>query len=526
MSDPTVDRPLGPLASSRRPLFALALLRIGIGWHLAYEGLTKLLDPGWTSAGYLRTAEWMGADVFRAIAEDGFWLPIVDQLNIWGLLLIGTALMLGLLTRVAAAAGIVLLGLYYMAHPPLFAPTSVPLEGNYLIVNKNVVEMLALLVVALLPATRLGLDRYALAIWRRVTRGFGNAGVPGDSREPVSARDLPTLARRQALTGLLGMPVVGAFVMAVLQKHGYRSEEERQLAGSTRVVTDATSGATEKYQWDTLEQLQGQVPTARLGNVELSRLVMGGNLMNGFAHARDLIYVSKLIKAYHDRDKIFETFRLAEACGINTIITNPILAPAIVDYWEHGGGKIQFIAQCRGRDNRELLEILQYAVDNGACAAHIQGAAADTYVRTENFDSIAWALDRMRELGLPAGIGAHYLETVVACVERGIEPDFWMKTLHHHNYWSANLDGPDHDSIWCEKPDETIAYMADLPQPWIAFKVLAAGAIHPRVGFKHAFTHGADFICAGMYDFQVVEDANIAYELLAGDLPRQRPWRA
>ena len=525
MSNLSVERRHARPAGSRQQLFALALLRIGIGWHLAYEGLAKLLDPHWTSAGYLRTAEWWGADVFRAIAADAFWLPVVDQLNIWGLLLIGTCLMLGLLTRVAAVLGIVLLGLYYMAHPPLFTAAPLPLEGNYLIVNKNVIEMLALLVVALLPATPLGLDRYAVAVWRRVTRGVGKAAISGGVSEPVSARDLPTLARRQALTGLLGMPVVGAFVMAVLQKRGYRSEEERQLAG-VRVVTDATSGATEKYQWETLEQLKGRVPTARLGHVQLSRLVMGGNLMNGFAHARDLIYVSKLIKAYHDREKIFETFRLAEACGINTIITNPILAPAIVDYWEHGGGKIQFIAQCRGRDNRELLEILQFAVDNGACAAHIQGAAADTYVRSENFDSIVWALDRMREFGLPAGIGAHYLETVVACVERGIVPDFWMKTLHHHNYWSANLEGRDHDNIWCEQPDETIAYMADLPQPWIAFKVLAAGAIHPQVGFKHAFTNGADFICAGMYDFQVVEDANIVYELLAGDLPRQRPWCA
>jgi hypothetical protein len=248
--------------------------------------------------------------------------------------------------------------------------------------------------------------------------------------------------------------------------------------------------------------------------------------MNGFAHARDLIYVSKLIKAYHHRDKVFETFRLAEACGINTIITNPILAPLIVDYWENGGGKIQFIAQCRARDERELMEIIQYALDNGACAAHIQGAAADTHVRAKNFDLIDRALERMRSAGLPAGIGAHDLQTVVDCVEQGIAPDFWMKTLHHTNYWSARLDGEQHDSIWCEEPDETIAFMKDLPQPWIAFKVLAAGAIHPKVGFKYAFENGADFVCVGMYDFQVVEDANIACELLNGKLARQRPWRA
>jgi hypothetical protein len=54
---------------------------------------------------------------------------------------------------------------------------------------------------------------------------------------------------------------------------------------------------------------------------------------------------------------------------------------------------------------------------------------------------------------------------------------------------------------------------------------MAAGAIHPRDGFKYAFENGADFVCAGMYDFQMVEDVNIANEILAGNLNRQRPWK-
>jgi hypothetical protein len=54
---------------------------------------------------------------------------------------------------------------------------------------------------------------------------------------------------------------------------------------------------------------------------------------------------------------------------------------------------------------------------------------------------------------------------------------------------------------------------------------MAAGAIHPRDGFKYAFENGADFVCAGMYDFQMVEDVNIANEILAGNLNRVRPWK-
>jgi hypothetical protein len=99
-----------------------------------------------------------------------------------------------------------------------------------------------------------------------------------------------------------------------------------------------------------------------------------------------------------------------------------------------------------------------------------------------------------------------------------------MKTMHHTNYWSATPT-EEKDNIWCEEPDETMAYMRSLEQPWIAFKVLAAGAIHPKVGFRYAFESGADFICVGMYDFQMVEDVNLAIEVLKGPIVRQREWR-
>jgi hypothetical protein len=64
--------------------------------------------------------------------------------------------------------------------------------------------------------------------------------------------------------------------------------------------------------------------------------------------------------------------------------------------------------------------------------------------------------------------------------------------------------------------------MKTVKRPWIAYKVLAAGAIHPRDGFKFAFENGADFLCVGMFDFQVREDVIIARDILAGKLNRQR----
>ena len=68
--------------------------------------------------------------------------------------------------------------------------------------------------------------------------------------------------------------------------------------------------------------------------------------------------------------------------------------------------------------------------------------------------------------------------------------------------------------------------MAGVQKPWIAFKVMAAGAIPPEKGFRFAYQGGADFICAGMFDFQLKEDAKLAKQILAENLARTRPWMA
>ncbi len=510
-----------PFSASGFQQFPLALVRIAIGWHFLYEGLTKLLDPGWTSAGFLNSSTGLLSGFFQWLASSDALVRVVDQLNIWGLIAIGLGLMLGLFTRAAAMAGVVLLAFYYLAYPPLFGPVTGGVnEGHYLIVNKNLVELFALAVVVAFPAVSWGLD----SLLRRGTTGQ----VPATSEDtpPAKGRDklvpayLGPLSRRQVITSLAGVPVLGGFVLAALKKHGWRSFEEITLSKSSAV--DGSSGATIKtFQFATLKDLRGTMPTGKIGNVEFSRLILGGNLIGGWAHARDLIYASKLVRAYNTREKIFETFSIAEACGVNAIITNPLLCGVMNDYWRNGG-KIGFISDCGGKD---VLKMIQKSIDAGACACYIQGGIGDRLVKEGNFDLMAEALELIRKNGLPAGIGGHYLTTIQESVNHGLKPDFWMKTLHRTDYWSATPTR-EKDNIWCEKPEETIAYMNDLKEPWIAFKILAAGAYHPKEAFPYAFENGADFICVGMYDFQIVEDVNLASNILHAGVKRQRPWCA
>ncbi len=492
----------------------LALVRIAIGWHFLYEAFTKLLDPGWTSSGYLESSTGPFAGMFRWLASDTTLLKAVDQLNVWGLCFLGLALMLGFLSRAAALSGIVLLALYYFAHPPLFAITNGVSEGNYLLVNKNLIELLALGVIAVFPATMFGLDGLR---GRRKTEAPSVRG--GDKLAPPYLGPIP---RRQAIVSLAGLPFVGGLVLAVLKKHGWTSFEALPLRGRPNPRDTVVASATVKtFRFTSHTELKGQLPKAKIKELELSRMILGGNLIGGWAHARDLIYADKLVRAYHHQEKIFQTFALAESCGVNAVLTNPVLCTTIVNYWRRGG-KIKFISDCGGQD---LLAMIQKSIDHGAAACYIQGGVADRLVQQGKFDLMAAGLELIRKNGLPAGIGGHKLRTITASVDKGLRPDFWMKTLHRSNYWSA-IPQQEHDNTWCESAEETIAYMKDLPEPWIAFKILAAGALHPKACFRYAFESGADFICVGMYDFQIVDDVNVALAALSTPVTRERQWRA
>lgn len=150
-------------------LSTLVLLRVLIGWHFLYEGIAKLIKPGWSAAGYLLQSKWIFSGLFHWMANNETVISIVNMLNIWGLILIGFALMVGLLSRFASIAGIVLILLYYLCNPPFVGLYyAIPSEGNYIIVNKNVIEMAALLVVFSLPTSQIiGLDYLILKLIKK-----------------------------------------------------------------------------------------------------------------------------------------------------------------------------------------------------------------------------------------------------------------------------------------------------------------------------------------------------------------------
>ena len=330
--------------------------------------------------------------------------------------------------------------------------------------------------------------------------------------------------RRELIKGIAGIPLLALFPGAFAK---------------TRRETAAISDERMKFDSSRIKAIEGKMPQGKLGNLTVSRMIMGCNLIGGWSHARDLIYTDKLFKTYHSENKIIETLNLAENAGINTTMMVTQFYPTFNKYKDQYNGKIQSICQAMLPQN-DFLSDINLAINSGATALYIQGGEGDKYISSGKFDMVFKAIDHIKKQGLMAGMGAHSLETIKACEKEGIPADFYVKTLHHDRYWSAHpLENREeysvigsnsgdhnkyHDNIWDLFPERTIEFMKTVNKPWIAFKVLAAGAIQPKDGFRHAFENGADFIAVGMFDFQITEDVNMANQILASLGKRNREW--
>ena len=288
---------------------------------------------------------------------------------------------------------------------------------------------------------------------------------------------------------------------------------------------------------------QNRMPVGKIGNLSISRIISGSNLISPNMHARDLLYMNALAKHYNSEQRVFETLRECEDNGINSVVlkNHNFRHIRLSRYWDEWGGEMLWIADVITTDIDQYERLLVEHLELGASAAYLWGGASDIWYFQRKPGRIIRAFEIMKKYDIPVGIAAHRLEPIVFCEEEGLQPDFYFKTLHHDRYWSAHpkenrrfmemyeANSPHHDeyhdNMFCHKAEETVAFMQDVKVPWIAFKVMAAGAIPPAEGFRYAFEGGADFLCVGMFDYQVREDVVIADQILSGNLNRKRPWR-
>ena len=439
---------------SKGASLALQLLRILVGWHFLYDGMWKLLqERGWSCLSYLDSAQGPLAGLFKWMASQGVLVAVGDWAVMLGLVAIGLSLITGVLARLASVFGILLLALFYSAQPPEpFATAVSGADGRFFLLERNALEMLAFAVIIVLPC------------WRGWVRTF-----------------------------LPGAAVLAVFGVCLgLQ---YR-------AGAFKYVEAVTSATVKVHEFTALAALKAPfAEKTALAGVEVSRLALGGDLMAGHAHARDLIWTDEFMRIYHTGGTLERTVRYCTFCGIGAVFAEPSFAPRILAAAKAVGGRPAFFANCAEAKDAAA------AKSGGAVGAYTCPELTDALAKKGDVAAIRALFDALKAAGLKAGIGAEDVATVRFCAEQGLKPDYWVLAFHSLDYPAATLPKPC-NSIWCRDPKAAADYMRTRPEPWVAIRGLAGGAITPENAYRFARQNGAAVVAIDLLDYRIVETVN------------------
>lgn len=265
-----------------------------------------------------------------------------------------------------------------------------------------------------------------------------------------------------------------------------------------------------------------QVPQIALGNLQVSRLILGGNPFAGFSHqslARDAE-----MRAWYTDERIIETFFQAEALGLNAVICrgDAHMAACLRRYWQQGG-TLKWIAQTASEAETPRAGA-EFCLDQGASACYIHGGVVDYCVAQGRFAELEAAARAIRAAGAPAGIAGHVPEDF-RWAETGLDVDFYMVSYYNPTPRQANphnVRGLE-ESFLVEDRDARVALIQELKRPAIHYKIMAAGRTPPAEALAFAARHmrPTDAVCIGVFTKDNPDMLREDLELLIGMLTRR-----
>lgn len=257
------------------------------------------------------------------------------------------------------------------------------------------------------------------------------------------------------------------------------------------------------------------LPTIRIGALEVTRLIIGGNPFSGFSHQspeRDNEMVD-----YYTTERIKETLRRAEAAGLNAMVLryDDHIRRLLREYTNEGG-TLQWIAQM-GYSWPEGARMVDAAVANGAKAAFIHGGVLDDLYGARDARRLSEYVEHVRSHGIPVGIAGHSPEAHLWAHEMGLPLDFQMVCFYN----CGSLHSGKGDRFDPADVPPAVDAIRRIPRPCLGYKILGAGRVPARQAFEYAFRSikDTDAVVVGMYrgdnDDMVEENARLTAELLA-----------
>jgi len=294
------------------------------------------------------------------------------------------------------------------------------------------------------------------------------------------------------------------------------------LAAGAAVLSGITAQSAETKAGETK-----MVPTIKLGEHAVSRLIIGGNPIYGYSHFNRIL--SQYQTLWHTPERVIELIQHAEENGINTW-QNSYAERTLSDLerYRNSGGKMHWL--CLGKpDWDQNPQAIADAAKHKPIGIAPHGALGERLHRQNKLSVLTDLLKRIRDTGVMVGLSAHDPALVELSEEKGWDVDYYMCCLYYltrpREEFAKMLGGelPVGEIYLAGDPPRMFKMIQATRKPCLAYKVLAAGRKVENPGqirqcFETAFTNikSTDAVIVGMYQQlsdQVAENAEIVREI-------------
>ncbi len=248
------------------------------------------------------------------------------------------------------------------------------------------------------------------------------------------------------------------------------------------------------------------LPTMKIGDIEVTRLIVGSNPFTGKSHLDKA--TDSDMKDYFTEEKAYEMLDRCVDAGINAVQSRGNMPTmGLIFRYRNAGGKLMWLAQT-GKNlttyEEELDELMKYAPS----AVCIHGELADDLYLSGNIDKLGGLLDKIRRKNIPCGICAHFPEVLAYAEEKGLKPDYYMASLYNLSQPDRSHDvNPTGERFEDSDIPKMYQVIRNLSAPTFALKILGAGRRcadqeQVRNAFIEAFKSmkPGDGVLVGMFD--------------------------